>query len=91
MQTLGSKLHPQDQRHVLSAYVHRFTRDHKPSWAIKPRPDGSAYPVQFASDSDWLDHTLFSTRNDGRLDARAEACCSSPTWPDNPELRPVKA
>lgn len=84
---LGNWLHPEDQRHVLAAFVHRFTRDHKPEWANKPWKDGKPYPVQFDSDADWLAHTSFAVRNDGRLDGRVHRCESVPTWPDNPELR----
>lgn len=81
----GSALSLRDQRHVLAAYPHRFTRDHRPAWAS--RPDCQNCPVQFASDSDWLEHTLFAVTRSGRLSGRDTACQSSPTWPDNPELR----
>ena len=83
----GDKLTPEDQNYVRCAYVHRFTRDHKPRWAHKPRPNGQPYPVQFDSDADWLAHTRFAVRKDGRLDNRVHSCESDPTWPDNPELR----
>lgn len=83
----GTELHPDDRRYVLAAYVHRFTKDHKPGWANQPRPDGTPYPVQFASDADWLANTEFRVRSDGRLDRRITHCRSHPTWPDNPELR----
>lgn len=83
----GTELCREDQKAVLAAYVHRFTKEHKPAWARKPRPDGTAYAVQFASDTDWLAHTDFEVTKSGRLDNRATYCESSPTWPDNPELR----
>lgn len=83
----GTDLNPVTQREALSRFVHRFTRDHKPRWAQKPMPDGSPYPVQFASDADWLANTTFRVRKDGGLDSRTGFCASSPTWPDNPELR----
>lgn len=83
----GNQLTGSDRQHVLSAYVHRFTKDHKPGWAAKPRPYGNPYPVQFASDADWLAHTLFHVTSGGNLDGRFGDCQSSPTWPDNPELR----
>ena len=82
----GTALTAEDRHHVLAAYVHRYTRDHKPAWAHADR-DGIPYPVQFASDQDWLTNTLFAVRKNGRLDQRARSCLSSPTWPDNPELR----
>lgn len=84
---LGTELHPDDQRHVLSAYVHRHTREHKPEWARKEWKDGKPYPVQFASDADWLAHTRFAVTTKGRLHHGVHECESSPTWPDNPELR----
>lgn len=84
---LGSELCAEDQRTVLTAYVHRFTRNHKPDWARKEWKDGKPYPLQFDSDADWLAHTRFAVTKAVRLDARASDCESSPTWPDNPELR----
>lgn len=83
----GSELTQEDQRHVLSTYVHRFTRTNKPAWARAEWKDGKPYPLQFASDKEWLRHTEFAVRNDGRLDKRHNSCHSTPTWPDNPELR----
>lgn len=79
---LGSELSELDRRYVLAAFVHRFTRDHRPQWARKPRRDGSRYPVQFASDTDWLAHTRFQTTGYGAIDKRVSECRSSPTWPD---------
>ena len=83
----GTQLCASDQQHVLVAYVHRFTREHKPTWANQPWKDGLPYPVQFASDADWLANTRFAVRVSGRLDQRVHYCESSPTWPDSPELR----
>ncbi len=79
---LGSELSQADQRYVLSAFVHRYTRDHKPHWAHEPMKDGSEYPVQFASDADWLAHTLFQVTQSGKVSRTACQCQSSPTWPD---------
>lgn len=84
---LGVELSASDQRYVLAAYVHRFTKDHKPNWANKPWKKGKAYPVQFASDSEWLANTRFVVTKCGALDRRVSQCVSRPTWPDNPELR----
>lgn len=82
----GNALRREEQQHVLAAYVHRNTREHKPAWA-RALWQGKPYPVQFASDREWLERTLFVVRNDGRLDQRYRQCFSCPTWPDNPELR----
>lgn len=84
---LGYELCDEDRRHVLAAYVHRFTGEHRPAWSRKEWKDGKPYPLQFADDADWLAHTRFCVRKDGRLDMRYKACESSPTWPNNPELR----
>lgn len=82
---LGSELCTEDQSYVLRAYVHRYTKEHVPGWATKA--GGGLYPVQFASDAEWLKNTRFRVRKGGRLDERVRVCESAPTWPDNPELR----
>lgn len=84
---IGTLLCDEDRRHVLSAFVHRFTRDHVPKWALRPRPDGTPYKVQFASDLEWLANTYFVITRGGRIDMRHSYCESHQTWPDNPELR----
>lgn len=84
---LGTELHPDDQRHVLSTYVHRHTGEHKPAWAKAEWKDGKPYPVQFKDDAEWLANTRFAVKKDGRLNMRVNHCMSDPTWPDNPELR----
>ncbi len=80
---LGTELCATDQRRVLASYINRFTIEHRPAWVARTpnRPDGKAYMPQFASDQDWLAHTEFRIRNDGRLDERANFCHSTPTWP----------
>lgn len=83
----GSDLHPDDKNYVLRAYVHRFTKDHKPNWANKIWKDNLPYPVQFESDQEWLENSYFRVKKDGRLDSRVRGCTSNPTFPDNPELR----
>jgi hypothetical protein len=85
--TKGSSLSYSQQREVLSAYVHRFTGNHKPAWAHKPMPDGKPYPLQFKDDNDWLENTLFATNKNGSLNKRVKYCESTATWPNNPELR----
>lgn len=87
MQILGSHLGPFLQTQVKRAYVHRFTGSHKPDWARKPIPNGNAYPLQFVDDADWLANTYFWITKRGELCKRPSACQSSPTWPNNPELR----
>lgn len=83
----GSELSLDQQQAALARFVHRFTGTHKPAWACKPMPNGNAYPVQFANDSDWLANTVFAVTKSGKLDGRSIYCRSYPTWPENPELR----
>jgi len=90
---LGIDLSPADQRRALARYAHRFTKEHKPAWANEAAGGGNmrwpgwpVYPVQFASDRDWLENTRFPVRENGTLAARGD-CYSCPTWPDHPELR----
>ena len=77
----GSDLHPDDQKHVLAAYVHRYTGEHVPQWATKRRWDGSRYMPQHATDSDWLHHTTFAVNKDGRLNQKSTHAESTPSWP----------
>ena len=88
--TRGDTLRASVQADCLRRFVYRFTREHVPGWALRDlnHPSwGAASPVQFDSDRDWLSHTWFAVKKDGTLDERVKHCQSSPTWPDNPELR----
>jgi hypothetical protein len=82
---LGNRLSATDQAYVRSAYVHRFTKEHRPAWL--GRGDCVGCPPHFASDADWLAHTTFKVNANGALNRRSKTCESCPTWPDNPELR----
>jgi hypothetical protein len=82
-QVKGDRLSIAAQREARARFVNRWTKEHKPGWVH----DEKATPPQFASDSDWLANTLFWVRNDGSLSERPSYCESSPTWPDNEELR----
>lgn len=84
---LGTKLSPSEQRTVLAMFVHRFTGEHRPSWSNGIWKDGKTYPLQFSNDQDWLAHTRFAVNVAGQLDKHTNFCESSPTWPENPELR----
>lgn len=87
MQVLGSQLGESAKREALARFVHRFTGDHRPAWVRDRRPDGSPYPLHFKDDADWLANTRFHVRLNGKLCEASETCESSPTWPNNPELR----
>jgi hypothetical protein len=82
MMIRGSLLNDNDKRHVLAAYVHRYTGEHKPGWV-----KGDSTPVQFKDDAEWLEETFFEVTKHAKLDARFKYCESHPTWPENPELR----
>jgi hypothetical protein len=87
MRVLGSHMGKKLQDDCLRQFVHRFTKQHVPAWANKEWKDGITYPVQFASDAEWLSYTFFEVTVKGELSKRVHYCESSPTWPDNPELR----
>lgn len=76
------------QADALRAYLNRFTREHVPQWARKPRDNGEPYPIQFASDKEWLARTIFpvTVRKGGKLGDHTRAgnvhCLSFPSWPD---------
>jgi len=79
---LGAELCDIDRLHALAVYRDRYTGQHRPDWAKgSSRRDGSRYKPHFKDDADWLQHTLFKVRRDGRLDLRARSCESFPTWP----------
>lgn len=83
----GAELSARDKSHVLAVFVHRYTGNHFPRWAAVPRADGTAYPLQFANDAEWLANTRFAVTAHGDLDRKVRECYSNPTWPNNPELR----
>lgn len=77
----GTALCAADRDYVLRSYVNRYTVEHVPTWAMKLRPNGRPYRVQFRSDYEWLDNTLFNVKKNGRLRADVTSCHSTPTWP----------
>lgn len=86
-QILGTNLLPATKARALAIFSNRYTGQHKPCWARALRPDGTAYPVQFADDADWLAHSTFTVRDDGTLSSTFSHCDSNPTWPNDPGLR----
>ena len=61
-------------------YVHRFTLDHMPTWALRPAANGQYYAPQFASDREWYNHTYF--RGDPLWIGQGSDCYTSgQTWP----------
>lgn len=80
---LGCNLPAALQAQAKARFVHRSTGDHQQGAALD-------YPLQFASDAEWLANTLFWITAAGLLSRRARFCESTPTWPNNPELRKAK-
>jgi len=73
-----------------AAYVHRYTMQHRPQWALKPHThtggehDGKTlfYAPQYASDAEWYANTLFPGDVDYPWGKRCTDCYSSgATWP----------
>lgn len=83
----GYDLAPFVQEQAKNTFVHRYTGEHQPRWALKSWKDGRAYPVHFKDDAEWLANTLFAVTLAGHLDRRFGHCQSFPTWPNDPELR----
>lgn len=79
-------------------YVHRYTMDHVPAWAMKRPCDSGGietryYAPQFASDREWYDNTLF--HGEHWLATRGRCYTSGQTWPlgqwlDKPYRKEVK-
>jgi hypothetical protein len=86
-QVLGTQLSKSARREALNRFLYRFTGDHKPQWVSAGMPDGSPYPLQFKDDNDWLANTRFWVTSEGDLSENYDSCESTPTWPNNPELR----
>lgn len=85
MKTLkGTDLSLEDQKYVLSAYVHRYTKEHVPNWV---KNSDREYKVQFRSDQEWLENTYFAVTKSGKLDKRSKSCQSNPTFPEGSEIR----
>ena len=61
------------------AYVHRYSMDHKPQWAMKPAPNGKHYAPQYSSDEEWYANTLF--HGETELADKHYCYSANPTWP----------
>lgn len=60
-------------------YVHRFTCEHIPGWARKPRADGRYYAPHYRSDREWYDNTLF--HGESEMAGRKHCYSTGQTWP----------
>jgi hypothetical protein len=79
-QEIGSNLRPDVQRECLARFGYRSTGNHNRWLSYGCR-------LQFRDDAEWLAKTKFWIRADGGLARNRHYCESSPTWPNNPELR----
>src|SRR5215467_8274189 len=61
-------------------YIHRFTCDHVPAWALLRRVDGTFYAPQYASDRQWYDHTKFNGEA-GYFGVANDCYSTGQTWP----------
>lgn len=65
-----------------SQYVHRYTMEHVPSWALGPISDGKFYAPQYRSDREWYDSTVFPGESHFPVAMGLKHCWSkSPTFP----------
>lgn len=79
----GNLFSRRDQSLVLSIFTRRYTGDHKPGWANLNNHEGVVdWPLQFASDEEWLANTNFALSTNGNLDKRVKRCWEKPTWPN---------
>lgn len=60
-------------------YPHRYTMEHVPQWAMKPKEDGTYYAPQYSTDLEWYENTLFK----GEHELADDGFCysSNQTWP----------
>lgn len=63
------------------SYVHRFTKDHVPAWALHPIGENlDKYPApHYASDKEWYDNTEFM--GEGTVATRKYCRSMNESWP----------
>lgn len=80
----GDRLSKTCQEEVKKKFTNRYTKEHKPKWALE-KLNGNERKPQFESDDEWLRWTWFKVNNWGFFDPRSEGFHSRPTWPDGKE------
>ncbi len=60
-------------------YVHRFTMEHIPQWALQPHAS-KYYAPQYRTDQEWYDNTFFSG-DEGHLGTAKECTSTNQSWP----------
>jgi len=61
-------------------FVHRYTMEHVPAWALRQHSNGCYYAPQFRTDSEWYAATLFHGEP-GHIGTRNECFTNGQTWP----------
>lgn len=59
-------------------YVHRYTMEHKPTWANKPMSDGRHYAPQYLTDKEWYNNAKFYPHP---LCDEGQCVTQNTTWP----------
>lgn len=59
-------------------YVHRYTMEHKPVWANKPKSDGRYYAPQYLTDKEWYDNNYLHLNP---LHDKGHCRTQNTTWP----------
>jgi hypothetical protein len=62
-------------------YVHRYTMEHRPAWAMEPAPNGKYYAPQFRSDREWYTSTRFPGEPGHPTGFKGICYTTGQTWP----------
>lgn len=61
-------------------YINRYTMEHVPEWARRPRAEGLYYAPQYATDREWYDNARFPGE-EGHLGITNDCTARNPSWP----------
>ena len=71
----GKHLTNKQREIVKSSYVHRFTEEHKSTWANEKMSNGESYKPEFKTDDEWINSKAFNFIVDGsRLNRSIKHC-----------------
>lgn len=76
----GENLTSAQRAEVKSAFIHRFTGEHRPKWVDMRRDDGIHidYLPTHATDNEWINAHAFYIRKDGHIATRPAT--AMPAW-----------
>lgn len=60
-------------------YVHRYTCEYVPAWALRAAPNGKFYAPQYRSDREWYNNTKF--HGEHPCVGRKHCFTTGQTWP----------